>query len=95
LNGVLEIYAPSLIIYEVANALRFHRIYKLSKDDIVSAVRSLYRLGIIKNLSYRGWLEAIEISLDKKISVYDAVYVALTKIINGTFVTCDEELKKK
>jgi predicted nucleic acid-binding protein len=38
---------------------------------------------------------AIKLSYDYKIAVYDAVFIALAKLINGIFVTADKKLYEK
>ncbi len=95
LNGRVELMSPRLIIYEVANALGFHRVYKLSSEDIVSAVRDIIDLGIIRRLSLEGWLKAVKLSIDRGVSIYDAVYGAMALISNGILVTNDEELRER
>jgi predicted nucleic acid-binding protein len=38
---------------------------------------------------------AVKLSYDYKIAVYDAVFIALAKLINGIFVTVDKKLYEK
>ncbi|MCD6095958.1 MAG: type II toxin-antitoxin system VapC family toxin [Thermoprotei archaeon] len=95
LNGKVDLISPSLIIYEVANALRFHRVYKLTLEDIVNAVKDIINLDIIRKLTLEGWLKAIKLSIDKDISIYDAIYGAMTLIFNGILVTSDEKLSER
>ena len=95
LRGEVELIAPDLIVYEVANALRFHRVYKLPPEDVVGAVRDVVNLGITRRLALEGWLKAVELSVDKGVSIYDAVYGAIALIVNGILVTSDEELYER
>ena len=95
LKGEVELIAPDLIVYEVANALRFHRVYELPPEDVVSAVKDLLNLGIVRKLTLEGWLRAVELSVGRGVSVYDAVYGATALIVNGTLVTSDEGLCEK
>jgi len=53
LRDQVELIAPNLLVYEVANALRFHRICRFSLKDIVNAVRDLIDLGIIRRVTLR------------------------------------------
>ena len=95
LNGGVDLVSPDLIIYEVANALKFHRMYKLPPEDIVSAVRDIVDIGIVERLPLEGWLRAVKLSMDKEMSIYDAVYGAAALIYNGILVTSDEKLREK
>lgn len=95
LRGEVELAAPDLVLYEVANALRFHRVFRLAPGDVVGAVRALAGLGIVRSLSPEEWLRAIELSVDGGVSVYDAVYGAMALSIGGMLVTSDEELYEK
>jgi len=94
MDGEVDLISPDLIVYEVANALRFHRVYKLPPEDIVSAVRDLVDLGIARKLPLEGWLRAVELSMNKEMSIYDAVYGAVALIHNGILVTSDEKLRE-
>jgi len=46
-------------------------------------------------LTLEGWLKAIKLSIDKDISIYDAIYGAMTLIFNGILVTSDEKLSER
>ncbi len=88
----MELIAPELVLYEVANALRFHKIYKLTVDDIVSAIRDVINLGITRKVTVENWLYAVKLSFSNKISIYDAVYGAMALVTNSILVTSDKEL---
>ena len=92
LNEEVDLISPSLIVYEVSNALRFHRVYKLPPEDIVNAIRDIIDLDIIRKLPLKGWLKAVKLSVDKGVSIYDAAYGATALIYNGILVTSDERL---
>lgn len=94
-NGDLELLAPDLIYYEVANALRFHRKLKFSKDDIVNAINSIKLLHITCPPSKLDWLKASELSLGFNISMYDAIYIAFAINRECRLVTSDEKLYNK
>ena len=46
-------------------------------------------------MTLEGWLKAIKLSIDKDISIYDAIYGAMTLIFNGILVTSDEKLSER
>lgn len=90
-SGRLELAVPSLLFYEVMNALRFSGSFR--SPDLVVAAKSLskYRFGIWRP---RGKLLELstKLSVEKDLTVYDACYVALGKRTNSRVVTEDKEL---
>lgn len=93
-TGRLELAVPSLLFYEVMNALRFSGSFE--RPDLLVATKSLskYRFDIWRP---RGKLLelSIELSVEKDLTVYDACYVALAQRTNGKVVTEDKELLDK
>jgi len=92
IKNTVKLLAPNLILYEVANALRFHKIYKLDSNTIASAVKSLKDFEITRELSEEEWEIAVNLSLEKNISIYDAVYAAVAKKEKATLITSDKTL---
>jgi len=94
LDGNLRIYAPDLLIYEIANVLRYKP--DLDQRKVQQAIGSLYDMGIsIVTPSSRLMGRAIEIAYSHNVTVYDAVFSALAERVDGAFVTADEKLVKK
>ena len=93
LSGRVFIYVPSLLLVELANALRY--VSGLTSTDVVNAVKALeaLRLNVVSNTSVLD--EAIEIAFNHGITVYDAVYVALARATNSMLVTYDKEILSK
>lgn len=93
-SGRLELAVPSLLFYEVMNALRFSGSFR--SPDLVVAARSLskYRFGIWRP---RGKLLELstELSVEKDMTVYDACYLALGKRTDSRVVTENKELLAK
>lgn len=93
-TGKLKLAVPSLLFYEVMNALRHSGSFE--KPDLVLAARSLsmYRFDIWRP---RGRLLELstELSVEKGLTVYDACYVALAKRIGSKVITEDRELLAK
>ncbi len=93
-TGRLELAVPTLLFYEVMNALRFSGGFK--SPDLLVAAKSLskYRFGIWRP---RGKLLELstELSVEKDLTVYDACYVALGKRTDCRLVTEDKELLAK
>ena len=92
LEGKLKLVSPSLVAYEVANALRFHRVYRLTPGEIAAAVQSLNEMGLMDTLSVEEWVKAVELSAAMNISVYDAVYAAMAFWRGATLITSDLKL---
>ncbi len=92
--GRLRLTVPTLLFYEVTNALRFSGAF--SEIDLGLAARSLskYRFGIWRP---RGKLLelSVQLSVREDVTVYDACYVALAKRLSTTLLTEDKELLNK
>jgi predicted nucleic acid-binding protein len=90
----MRFVVPTLIFYEVINALRFSQ--RFSKNDLATAARSLskYRFEIWRP---RGKLLELmaHLSLEDDLTVYDACYIALAKRMGLKLITEDAELLTK
>ena len=93
-NGELDLEAPSLLYYEVANALRYNPRFGI--EEVRSAVRALEDLAITI-YDFKGELasRAVELAYRFGITVYDAAYVALAAMRNATLYTADKEVVVK
>ena len=93
-DGELDLEAPSLLYYEVANALRYNPRFGI--EEVRSAVRALEDLAITI-YDFKGELasRAVELAYRFGITVYDAAYVALAAIRNATLYTADKEVVVK
>jgi predicted nucleic acid-binding protein len=93
-EGLNEIIVPDLVLYEMANVLRFtdgfnERLIKKSLESFIDlgvdiVIPTIEMISLATKLSYKY-----------KITVYDAIFIALSKIINGIFVTADKKLYEK
>lgn len=90
----IDILAPSLLTFEVANALRYSP--ALGSDDLKTALKDLEDL----QLTYwelRG--EVAELTVDTAfkygLTVYDASYIALALATNSPLYTADERILSK
>jgi len=92
-NGKHEIVVPDLILYEVSNALVYNK--EFSAGDISMAINSIIDMELTINIPSKDLLEkSIEIARKEKITLYDAVYIGLTREIYAKFVTADDKLGK-
>ncbi len=93
-KGKASIVCPDLVIYEIANALRYNK--ALKEKDIKNSVDSLLSMGISVIVPTKQVIEsAISIALQHDITVYDAYFIALAKELNFKYVTADEKLYNK
>lgn len=92
-----EMFAPSLMIHEVANSLwKAIKLKRITQEDAFRAMKDLGDLQI--NLQEQYWTEvsrefAIAIKLD--ITTYDAAYLALSEKMNAPVITADDKLYEK
>lgn len=93
-DGEFEIEAPTLLRYELANALRYNPRFGI--DDVRSSIEALDDLQLVFH-EFQGDLaaEAIETAYRTGITVYDAAYVALASLRDGTLYTADREVVGK
>jgi predicted nucleic acid-binding protein len=87
----LELFAPDMILLEVASALRGLVLAKAISDQAAS--RSIARLPQLSiALVASGRLLEAAWSLRKKMTVYDAAYAGLSKALDRPLVSTDARL---
>jgi predicted nucleic acid-binding protein len=93
-TGRVRLAVPSLLFYEVMNALRFSGAF--DEKDLALAGRALskYQFGIWRPRGKLLELSAM-LSLREDLSVYDACYVALAQRVRSKVITEDKELLEK
>ncbi len=80
--------------YEIANALRYTK--KFSSDEIRGYLKDLSDMGFyIFEYELNALQEAVVISIESDITVYDAYYVAQAELSGFRFVTADTKLVDK
>ena len=94
LDGHMLIHVPDLLIYEIANVLRYKP--DVTDQQVQEALDSLYDLGIkIVDISQEMIKGAIRLAYFHCITVYDASFLALAESLKVPFVTADEKLCEK
>lgn len=92
--GERELVVPDLLLYEIANALRYNPSF--SADEIKESVRTLLDMEMeIITPTYSLLAKAIELAKDLDVTCYDAAYLALAEELGFEFITADERLYKK
>jgi predicted nucleic acid-binding protein len=90
----LNLAAPDLLLYELANGLRYAADAKL--EDSVRAIESVIALGIeIAPATSPVIIRALKLAHEYDITVYDAIFVALAEAWDADLVTADEKLLTK
>jgi len=93
-KGLVDLIAPGLFFYEVANALRYNPRFGI--EEVRSALKALEDLGI-SLYGFEGQLRdtSIELAYRFGITIYDAAYVALAMIRDAVLYTADKEVVVK
>lgn len=93
-TGRVSLVAPTLLFYEVMNALRYSALF--DEADLVRAAKSLskYQFGVWRPRGKLLELSAM-LSLRQDLTIYDACYVALAQRIRSKVITEDKEILDK
>ncbi|MEM4346493.1 MAG: type II toxin-antitoxin system VapC family toxin [Candidatus Caldarchaeum sp.] len=93
-SGDIDLIAPDLLHYEVANALRYNPRFGI--EDVKAALRALEDMGIT-TYEFKGELRkrAVELAYGFGITLYDAAYVSLAVLQNATLYTADKDVVAK
>jgi len=93
-NGLVEIAVPALMPYEVLNALKRSGAY--GKDELkeIAEVLEDYQFETYE-LSGDLAKSTIEIAMGKRLTIYDASYVALAGKLETVLYTADDEIIRK
>ncbi|MCL5292709.1 MAG: type II toxin-antitoxin system VapC family toxin [Actinobacteria bacterium] len=90
-----SLVAPNLIIYEVANALRYNR--NLKTERVRLAVVGLIKLQMeLVGCDEEGFLpRAVDLARENDITLYDAIYLALAKVRRSVLISVDTKMLDK
>lgn len=90
-NGEVQLAAPSLIVYEALNALRYSGLF--SASELKDAAAAINSYGLVL---YRPEKEAAELAVEaaekNDLTVYDGSYLGLALKLGVGFVTADRAL---
>src|SRR2546426_3656380 len=91
LEGIVRLRAPSILPFEVLNALRFHP--RFPRRSLPEAARGLDRAGIPTVPLFGDFLDrAVNVSTRDDLTIYDASYIALAELEQCPLYSADEEL---
>jgi predicted nucleic acid-binding protein len=90
-EGTTTLFAPDLLVYEVANALRYKP--DLSAEDLESCVESLFALDLELIMPSSSLIAtAVRSSRQRGITAYDGIYLSIAEAIGSYLVTADRSL---
>ena len=92
--GRIKLTAPTLLFYEVVNALRLSGVFNEAELRLAARSLSKYQFGMWRPKGKLLELSA-ELSMKGDLTVYDACYVALARRIESKVITEDGELLNK
>ncbi len=89
----IELVEPSLFAYEVINGIRYSRAKRFTPTEMKEVVDAIEEyafptLAMSESLASM----AVDLTFKYKISLYDAVYVALANVMGATLYTADDKL---
>ena len=93
-DGKIDLYAPDLLIYEVANVLRYRP--DLTGETLTNDMENLFKLQL--NLippSTDMISEAAARARVLDLSIYDACYIVIAEILATNLITADTKLYEK
>lgn len=90
IEGKSKLVSPTLVIYEVCNALRFNP--NFGEEDILRAAINLLKLEL-ELVDFSEVLEsAIGLAFSQGITIYDAAYIAVSQVLHTPLITADYKL---
>lgn len=93
-DGSIELVAPTLLLYEVANALNYKPDF--TEKDVKNSISALIDLSLSIELPTKEVMEkAVSIARKHDLSIYDSSYIALAESLDIKMVTADGKLWEK
>ena len=94
IEGKVELYVPTLLYFEVLNALKYSQLFK--PDELEAAGESLENYGF-KIITIKNEIRKhmISTTIDYDLSIYDASYLGLSIGLDKLFCTADEKIIRK
>ncbi|MBI4753648.1 type II toxin-antitoxin system VapC family toxin [Candidatus Desantisbacteria bacterium] len=94
IKGKEKIVVPELLFYEVVNVLATKT--TLAQTEAKEAIDFLFGLELeTHSLGFEEFILSLKFSYQYKVTVYDAAYLALAKMLGCKFVTADKKFFEK
>ncbi|MDA2925542.1 type II toxin-antitoxin system VapC family toxin [Acidobacteria bacterium AH-259-L09] len=92
----IQLFAPHLLYVECANTLwKYCQFFGYEQNTAEQNLRDLRDLGLQIFPDEQLLVEAFQIARQYDVSVYDAIYVGLAKLLKCSFVTADKRLLRQ
>jgi len=94
IDGKVELYVPTLLYFEVLNALKYSQLFRPTElEDAGESIENYgFKVILIKNEIRK---HMIKVAVDYDLSIYDASYLGLSIGLEKIFCTADEKIIKK
>ncbi len=86
-EGSCDFMAPTLLSYELANALHFNPNFDVK--DVRRALKDFTELQISMRPPFEYLSSAIDLAFKYSLTLYDAVYAALSQFAGAPLITAD------
>jgi predicted nucleic acid-binding protein len=94
LHGDFEIHVPDLLFYELGNILRFKE--RFVSKDALTILNETFALALqIHPIDLPLSEEAFRFARKHDITFYDASFIALSHLLDASFITADKRLFAK
>ncbi len=94
LQGQIAIVVPWLLMYEVANVLRYNKEY--STEQVQTAVQSLFDMQLEWAAPSANTIkQAVQLAHTHDVTVYDATFAALAESYETLFFTADDRFARQ
>jgi predicted nucleic acid-binding protein len=94
ISGKIELHAPSLMVYEVLNALLYSKVFSSIELEQLAKALLNYRV-VLHSLNENLAKNMTQLAHSTNTTIYDAAYVALAEEIGCKFYTADVKLIQK
>lgn len=93
-NRQVKVFVPQIFFFEVVNAVKTKA--KSTARDVAAVIEKIFSLKLASEKADKKFLMETNLYAQKyNLTIYDASYLALAKILKIDLITADESLKKK
>lgn len=89
----IELIEPELLIYEIANVLRYKE--SLEEGLVRKAVVSIFEMRILRPVNQEMMEEAVRLARVHETTVYDSTYISFAHHFGCRFITADRKLQQR
>lgn len=94
IDGKVKLYVPTLLYFEVLNALKYSQLFKPGELDDAGESLENYGFNVI-TIKNEIRTHMINVAVDYDLSIYDASYLGLGIGSEKMFCTADDKIIKK